>query len=88
MAEGGAILISTSGVGVAMLVTQDNLDRKTGCQGCHLDKGLPREIWEPHSQDNSVELPFCGSGQKTDGRDAMNGSEPAPSDSLLRSHWV
>ena len=55
---GGPIFISTSGVGVAMLVALNNLDRKTGCQGCQLDKDLPDENWEPCSQDSSVLSPF------------------------------
>lgn len=41
VAKGGGIFTSTSGVGVAMPAAQDNLDRKTGCQGCHLGKDLP-----------------------------------------------
>lgn len=44
MAEGGAVSISTSGVGVAMLVAQDNLDRKPGCYGCQLGKDLLRDL--------------------------------------------
>lgn len=44
MTEGGAIFTSTSGVGVAMLVAQDNLDRKPGCYGCQLDKDLLRDL--------------------------------------------
>lgn len=73
---GGPIFISNSGVGVAMLVA---LDRKTGCQGCQLDKDSPNENWEPYSQDNSVVLPFYRSDQ-TGGRDATYGNDMAPTD--------
>lgn len=48
MAEGGTISISTSGVGVAMLAAQDNLDRKTGCpQAASLTKTCPKRSVSP-----------------------------------------